>query len=89
LEERLLCHVAMGCQHVQGEVMSVEDARDPTVIDGIVMAVLDNVRQLSRGKGMGHHQMYHVVLDILREAYFDRGLAPLNVSTRTSFHGVR
>jgi hypothetical protein len=69
--------------------MSVEDARDPTVIDGIVVAVLGNVRQLARGKGMGRRQMYHVVLDILREASCDRGLAPLNVSTRTSFQGVR
>jgi hypothetical protein len=69
--------------------MWVEDASDPAVIDGIVMAVLDNVRQISRGKGMGRRQMYHVVLDIVREACFDRGLAPLNVSARTSFHGVR
>jgi hypothetical protein len=38
---------------------------------------------------MGRRQMYHVVLDILREAYFDRGLALLNISTRTSFHEVR
>jgi hypothetical protein len=66
----------MARQDLRGEVMLLEHPLNPAVIDGVAIAVLDNLRQLARGEGMRDGQPHDVRLHGPREEVLHGGLAP-------------
>jgi hypothetical protein len=56
--------------------MPLEHPTDATVIDGIVIAVPDNPRQFTIGKGLGDRQLHDVLLDVPGQEFFNEGLPP-------------
>jgi hypothetical protein len=55
--------LVMALQDLRGEVMLGEHPLNPTVIDGIAIAIPDNPRQLASGEGMGDGQTDDVLLN--------------------------
>jgi hypothetical protein len=72
----LLGPVVMEPQGVGGEVMLGEHSLDPTVIDGVVVAVSDDPRQFPSGEGVGDGQTRDVLPNVSRQEDLHRGLPP-------------
>ena len=66
--------VVMEPQGPRGEVMLGEHAPDPTVINGIAVAVSDDPRQFPCGEGVGNGQTHDVLPNVARQEELHRGL---------------
>jgi hypothetical protein len=65
----LLGSLPMALQGLGGEVMLGEHALNPSVIDGIVVAIPHNPCQFTSGKGMRYRQPHDMLLDVPREEH--------------------
>ncbi len=75
-ERRLLGLLATVLQDLGREVMPLEHPTNPSVVHRDGTHPLDNPGQLAIGKGLGDCQLHEVLLDVTRQAFFDRGLTP-------------
>jgi hypothetical protein len=63
-------------QRLGGEVMLDEHALDPTMVDGIVVAVSNDPRQFASAEGMGQGQAHDELLDVPGQEHVRPRLAP-------------
>ena len=75
-EGSLLRALSTALPRVGGELVPLEHPTDAPVIDGLVIAGPDHLRQFTISAGMGDRQLHNVLLDVTWQERFDGSLPP-------------
>ena len=74
-ESGLLGRLVMQAQHLGRQLVELEDPPDPAMIDGYLIAGLDNPREFPGREGVREGEPDDLVLHMERYTYFNRGFA--------------